>query len=111
MTISLSSTQSRNGALVAARVTALTPRSTALGDRIYAVFKTVDGSTLGFWACAEHPVLRSLRVGDAIALTRKTNGRLSFPSSQSVSNAHVRAQHGAQPASILVLLQRLWRLI
>ena len=110
MTISLSSTHFCDGALVAARMTALTSCLMALGDRIYAVFKTVDGSTLGFWACAEHPVLRSLRVGDAIALTRKPNGRLSFPS-QSVSNAHVHAQHGVQPAGIFVLLQRLWRLI
>ncbi|MGJ3252402.1 MAG: hypothetical protein ACFE0J_14940 [Elainellaceae cyanobacterium] len=54
----------------------LTSHATALGDRTYAVFKVADGTDLGFWSSAEHPVLKLLQVGDQISLRRSSNGRL-----------------------------------
>jgi len=63
---------------IQAQVTALTCRETAWGDRIYAVFNTADGTTLGFWDHADHPILRSLRLGDTITLHRKPNGHFTL---------------------------------
>jgi len=59
-----------------AHVISLTTHATALGDRTYAVFKAVDGTEIGFWSYAEHPVLKPLRIGDQISLKRNDNGRL-----------------------------------
>ncbi|MGJ3249065.1 MAG: hypothetical protein ACFE0I_23710 [Elainellaceae cyanobacterium] len=59
-----------------AHVISLRTYATALGDRTYAVFKVADGTELGFWSYAKHPVLKPLRVGDQISLRRNDNGRL-----------------------------------
>lgn len=94
------STQS--SALVEAQVISLTPRTTALGDRIYAVFRAVDGSVLGFWSNADHPALRTLRVGDTVSLKRDAKGHLHLaPQPESYANR----------IGIFALLQRPWRLL
>lgn len=81
---------------VEAQVSSLTTVTTALGDRTYAVFNAIDGSTLGFWANANHPNLRALRVGDAVTLKRSPRGHLTL---------------APQPVGIFVRLQRPWRLL
>lgn len=101
MTTSPLSLTSTDHALIEARVVTLTPRTTAWGDRIYAVFQAVDGSTLGYWDHADHPILCSLRLGDSITLRRKANGRLTL----APEPVH-QAEYG-----LFNLLQRLWRLL
>ena len=102
MTVSHSPVHSNHAALIEAHVTSLTTRATALGDRMYAVFQAVDGSVLGFWTHAGHPALRTLRVGDTVALKRNANGHLSLaPQSASYANR----------IGFFALLQRPWRLI
>lgn len=68
-----------------ARVVSRSIHTTALGDRIYVVFSTADGATLGFWSSADHPTLKTLHVGDATALKRHPNGYLTLVS-QSTSS-------------------------
>ncbi|MEM7769665.1 MAG: hypothetical protein AAF327_04045 [Cyanobacteria bacterium P01_A01_bin.37] len=87
---------------VEARVKSCTAHDTASGDRIYAVFKAVDGSTLGLWSHADHPALRTLRVGDTVVLTRNSKGHLKL-ASQPASRANL--------IGIFALLLRPWRLI
>ncbi|MEL6221539.1 MAG: hypothetical protein AAFQ57_17560 [Cyanobacteria bacterium J06626_14] len=89
-------------ALIEAHVTSLTTRATAMGDRSYAVFKAVDGSTLGFWSRADHPALMTLRVGDSVALKRNAKGHLKLAPQSASSANHI---------GIFTLLLRLWRLI
>jgi hypothetical protein len=102
MTVSPSPAHLTHASLIEAQVTSLTTRATALGDRIYAVFKAVDGSTLGFWSHADHPALRTLRVGDTVTLKRDAKGHLSLaPQPASYANR----------TGIFALLQRPWRLI
>lgn len=88
--------------LVKAHVALLSIHSTTLGDRIYAVFNTIDGSTLGLWSDSQHPILRTLRVGDAVMLKRNAKGHLSL-ASQPTANAN--------PIGMFNPLQRLWRLL
>lgn len=102
MTVSPSRKLNNPASRVNAQVTSLTVRATALGDRTYAVFETVDGSMLGFWSRADHPALQALHIGDTVVLKRKPNGHLSL-ASPSVFLAN--------PVGIFALLQRLWRLI
>ena len=102
MTVSHSPMQSKHAALIDAHVTSLTTCATALGDRIYAVFQAVDGSVLGFWSHADHPALRSLRVGDTVVLKRNTKGHLSLAPQLAFS---------ANRIGFFALLQRPWRLI
>lgn len=102
MTVSPSRIPHNPTSRIEAQVTSITVRTTALGDRTYAVFKAMDGSILGFWSHADHPALQALRVGDTVALKRKPNGHLSL-ASPSVSPANWIGS--------LALLQRLWRLI
>ncbi|MGK7887739.1 MAG: hypothetical protein AB4042_00295 [Leptolyngbyaceae cyanobacterium] len=83
---------------IPAQVKALACRTTDLGNRIYAVFNTVDGATLGFWDHADHPVLRSLNIGDSITLYRKPNGHLTLlPPTQPKANQ-----------GLMTTLKRLW---
>lgn len=100
--MAVSSAQHSHASLIEARVTSLTTRTTSLGDRTYAIFEAVDGSTLGFWSHADHPALVTLRVGDTVALKRKANGHLTL-APQPVSYT--------SRVGIFALLQRLWRLI
>lgn len=101
MAVSNSPASRKRGSLIEAEVISLTSRSTARGDRIYAVFKAVDGSTLGFWSQADHPALQGLRVGDPVTLKRNSKGHL-YLAFQPVSYA--------SGIGIFALLQRPWRL-
>ncbi|MEB3212660.1 MAG: hypothetical protein VKL39_14970 [Leptolyngbyaceae bacterium] len=102
MVVSQSSKHFAYTALIDAQVTSLTVRATDLGDRMYAVFKTMDGSLLGFWSDADHPALRTLRVGDTVALKRNAKGHLTL-APQPAANTNA--------TGIFALLLRPWRLL
>ena len=81
---------------IQAQVHSLTTISTTLGDRTYAVFNTIDGAMVGFWADTNHRYLRTLRIGDAVTLKRDANGHLSLAS---------------QSMNFFVRLQRFWKVL
>jgi hypothetical protein len=93
-----------------AHLTSLKRLTTPLGQRIYAVFKTVEGSEVGIWTSANHKILAALKMGDVVFLKRNAQGHLelaptSLFSGQPMSNL-------AQFLAFLQhFLQHHWRLL
>jgi hypothetical protein len=88
--------------LIEAQVILLKHCSTALGQRLYAVFETIDGRQLGVWVPADCAAVSLLRVGDTVSLKRDTQGRLHL-APQPLSYA--------TNLGIFALLKNLWRLV
>lgn len=76
--------------------------ATARGERLYAVFRSKDGSQMGIWSPLGHPHLRRLHLGDRVILQRSASGRLGLvPQPQALL-----AQVG-----LWLLRNRYWQLI
>jgi hypothetical protein len=88
--------------LIEAQVMSLNFRSTSNGERIYAVFKTIDGNEVGIWAPADHAALQGLRSGDTVSLRRSHQGHLHLAPQPLTYLSQL---------GIFALLNRSWRLI
>ncbi|MBE9077085.1 hypothetical protein IQ241_07205 [Romeria aff. gracilis LEGE 07310] len=68
--------------LTEAQVVSLKFCPTRRGDRVYTVFKTVDGQELGLWRAAS-PDIGRLSIGDRVALKRDRGGHWQIVSKRS----------------------------
>lgn len=59
-----------------AQVISIQWRSTPRGQRLYTVFKGVDGSEMGIWTTGNYRNLRNLQLGDTVILKRNSSGCL-----------------------------------
>lgn len=69
---------SRQATLTKAQVISLKFCSTRQGDRVYTVFKMLDGQELGLWRAAS-PDIDRLSIGDWVTLKRDRSHWLILP--------------------------------
>lgn len=64
--------------VIPASVKSLRQFQTRTGARLYVVFETADGRTLGVWVPADDGSVSHLRLGDRVRLQQDRHQRLHF---------------------------------